>query len=91
MREHKTSLEIGLREVNMRVIDMSNMEVVFKGAVWEHSIAPCSKAAIPLLERNEKIVSWTRRKGGTVTEQIPAILYQVFTPLLLFSSALLNY
>ena len=60
----------------MRIIDMSHMEVIFQGAVWDHNIPPCCKAAIPLLERNEKIVSWARRNGGGVSDQIPAILYQ---------------
>ena len=60
----------------MRVIDMSSMEVVCKGDIWEHALLPCSKEAIKLLEKNEKIVTWLRPAGGTVTEHVPAILYK---------------
>ena len=58
----------------MKVIDMDQMEMVFAGEPWTHKLMPCSKQAIPLLERNEKIVSWVRPKGGDVT--IPAIRYK---------------
>jgi len=60
----------------MKVIDMSQMEMVFAGEPWTHKLMPCSKQAIPLLERNEKIVSWIRPKGGDVTQHIPAIRYK---------------
>ena len=60
----------------MKVLPMTGMEVVFQGAVWDHSITPCCKEAIPLLERNEKIVSWILPTGGKVNDQIPAIQYK---------------
>lgn len=55
---------------------MEHMELVFAGEPWLHKLMPCSKQAIPLLERNEKIVSWVRPKGGDVTQHIPAIRYK---------------
>ncbi len=60
----------------MKLIDLNGMEVVFSGNAWTHSIIPCAKQAIPLLERNEKIVSWLKPQGGGVSEHIPAILYK---------------
>ena len=60
----------------MRAFEMDNMVVVYKGDTWQHSISPCSKSAIPLLERNEKIVSWLRPMQGSVKDEIPAIFYQ---------------
>jgi hypothetical protein len=59
----------------MKVIELEGMEVVFYGNAWNHNILPCAKQAIPLLERNEKIVSWLKPKGGTVSDHIPAIIY----------------
>ena len=59
----------------MKVIDISNMEIVYSGMPWMHAIPPCSKQAIELLERNTKIVTWVMAKGGTVKDQIPCILY----------------
>lgn len=60
----------------MRVICMKDMEIVCKGESWDHSLPPCSKDAIPLLEKNEKIVTWLRPVGGTVSEHVPSILYK---------------
>ena len=60
----------------MRAFDMSNMIIVYTGDEWQHTIAPCSRVAIPLLERNEKIVSWLRPTHGSVKDEIPAILYK---------------
>ena len=59
----------------MKVIDVSNMEVVYSGIPWMHSIPPCSKQAIQLLERNTKVVTWIMAKNGDVKEQVPCILY----------------
>ena len=60
----------------MKLIDMKNMEIVFAGEPWTHNILPCAKQAIPLLERNEKFVSWLRPLGFGVSQHIPAILYK---------------
>ena len=60
----------------MRPIPMVGMEVAFQGAPWDHALPPCSKAAIPLLEKNERVVSWVRPVGGAVHEHIPAIQYK---------------
>ena len=60
----------------MRIIDASKMEIVSKGLPWRHTISPCSKQAINLLERNTKVVTWLVRQGGQPHEQIPCILYK---------------
>ena len=60
----------------MRVIDMAGMEVVSRGDGWEHAPLPCSKEAVRLLEKNERIVTWLRPVGGSVSEHVPAILYK---------------
>ena len=60
----------------MRPISMVGMEVAFQGAVWEHALSPCSKAAIPLLEKNERVVLWVRPMGAGVSEHIPAIQFK---------------
>ena len=60
----------------MRVICMTGMEVVSRGETWSHEMAPCSRDAIPLLEKNERIVSWLRPDGAGVAGHIPAILYR---------------
>jgi hypothetical protein len=60
----------------MKMIDLHGMEIVFSGSPWTHNIIPCAKQAIPLLERNEKIVSWLKPNGGEVSDHIPAILYK---------------
>lgn len=49
-------------------------QVAFFGAPWPHAMSPCCKLAIPLLERNERVVSWIRPIGGGVQDQIPTIL-----------------
>jgi len=60
----------------MKLIEMKGMEIVFAGEPWTHNILPCAKQAIPLLERNEKIVSWIKPIGSGVSQHIPAILYK---------------
>ena len=60
----------------MRVIDATHMEVISTGLEWKHSISPCSKQAINLLERNTKVVTWLMPRGGVAQEQIPCIVYK---------------
>jgi hypothetical protein len=60
----------------MRIIDTTNMELVSVGMPWRHEISPCSKAAIALLERNTKVVTWMAPRGGKPHEQIPCIMYK---------------
>ena len=57
--------------------------MAFFGAPWPHAISPCCKLAIPLLERNERVVSWIRPVGGGVQDQIPTILCKVAAACLL--------
>lgn len=54
-------------------LDVSNMDIVFRGKVWSHSEDPTSKNVIHLLERDESIVTWLQPKGGKVEDQVPAI------------------
>ena len=60
----------------MRVIEGDGMEVVSAGMPWLHDVPPCSKAAIALLERNTKVVTWLVPVGGQAHEQVPCILYK---------------
>jgi hypothetical protein len=60
----------------MRLIDAKGMEIISSGIQWNHSISPCSKQAIHLLERNTKVVTWLMQSGGNVKDQIPCILYK---------------
>ena len=55
---------------------MSGMQVVVHGKPWEHSISPCTKQAIALLERNERLVTWIKPIDGTVKDQLPCIQYK---------------
>lgn len=56
-----------------RVLDVSNMDVVFRGKVWDHAEDPSAKSVTHLLERNESIVTWLQPRGGSVEDQVPAI------------------
>ena len=60
----------------MREFNMQCMTIVYKGDVWNHNMSPCSRAAIPHLEKNERIVSWLRPTQGDVHDEIPAIMYR---------------
>ena len=61
----------------MRLIHgAEDMEVVSAGLPWRHAMPPCAKAAIALLERNTKVVTWLMPRGGQPHEQIPCILYK---------------
>ncbi len=54
----------------LRPLDVSNMDVIFRGRVWSHSEDPTSKNVIHLLERDESIVTWLQPKGGSVEDQV---------------------
>lgn len=62
-------------EYSMRLIDTSKMNVLCCGTAWTHDVAPCSKDAIILLERNERLVTWLMPFGGKIEEQVAAIQY----------------
>ena len=55
---------------DMKCIDMTGMEVVVHGKPWEHSVSPCTKQAIALLERNERLVTWVKPIEGGVQDQV---------------------
>ncbi len=56
-----------------KVLDISGMDIVYRGKVWNHSEDPSAKSMVHLLERNESIVTWLQPRGGSVHDQIPAI------------------
>lgn len=56
-----------------KVLDISGMDIVFRGKPWEYAEDPSAKSVVHLLERNESIVTWLQPRGGSVTDQIPAI------------------
>jgi hypothetical protein len=60
----------------MRLIDIKGMNIISAGIPWNHSISPCSKQAIQLLEKNTKVVTWLTRPNGKVKDQVPCILYK---------------
>lgn len=58
----------------MRVLDTSNMEVVYFGREWPYpDIDPSSKQCIGELERNEGLVTWLQPVGGGLEDQVPSI------------------
>ena len=56
-----------------RVLDVSGMDIVYRGKPWHHYEDPSAKSVGHLLERNESIVTWLQPRGGSVQDQIPAI------------------
>jgi hypothetical protein len=60
----------------MKRIDVSNMVILCSGEAWRFDVSPCSKDAISLLERNERIVTWLMPVSGTIKDQIAAIRYK---------------
>jgi hypothetical protein len=60
----------------MKRIDASNMVILCSGEEWRFEVSPCSKDAISLLERNERIVTWLMPVSGTIKDQIAAIRYK---------------
>lgn len=64
---------IRLPPLTSKVLDISNMDIVFRGKVWDHAEDPSAKSVMHLLERNESIVTWLQPRGGSVEDQIPAI------------------
>ena len=57
----------------MRRIDVERMDLVHYGLMWPHSAAPCNRAMIAHLERNEGLVYWLQPRGAGVDLQIPAL------------------
>lgn len=60
----------------MRQIDVTEMEVLCSGGEWEYDVSPCSKQAIVLLERNERLVTWLKPVNGGIEQQVAAIRYR---------------
>ena len=58
----------------MRAVDMSRNRIIKAGIQWPFPDAtPNSKHMIPLLERNEALVTWLQPHDGKVTDQFPVI------------------
>jgi hypothetical protein len=57
----------------MKRLDLTNVCVVYTGEEWIHQLPPCSKDMMPILEKNERLVSWLQPNWGTVLDQLPAI------------------
>jgi hypothetical protein len=60
----------------MKAVEAWNMVVVCSGGEWTHDVSPCSQGAIPLLERNESVVTWLMPVNGTIADQVPVIRYR---------------
>lgn len=58
----------------MRAVDMSQNTIIKAGMQWPFpSATPNSKQMIPMLERNEALVTWLQPREGKVTDQFPVI------------------
>ncbi len=60
----------------MRQINSSGMVVLCSGIEWPYDMNPCSKEAIGLLERNERLVTWLVPPDGSIKEQVAAIRFK---------------
>jgi hypothetical protein len=49
------------------------MVLVHYGREWPHDALPCSRAMVPKLERNERLVFWLQPRDGSEQDQIPAL------------------
>eukprot|EP00961_Rhodomonas_salina_P298369 3938010-Rhodomonas_salina.2 len=58
-------------EQEMKEIKGDNMVVLCSGCEWEYEITPCSKDAIPLLERNERVAMRKLSCMATITKRTP--------------------
>lgn len=56
-----------------KVLDISDMDIVYRGKEWTHPEDPSAKSMVHMLRWNESLVTWLQPKGGTVEDQIPAI------------------
>jgi hypothetical protein len=52
------------------------MVVLCSGIEWPYDMNPCSKEAIGLLERNERLVTWLVPPDGSIKEQVAAIRFK---------------
>jgi hypothetical protein len=59
--------------VASKILDVSSMDIVYRGKAWNHQEDPSAKSVGHLLERNESIVTWLQPRGGSVEDQVPAI------------------
>ena len=64
----------------MRHINIDQYDILLQGESWKYEMTPCSREAIPLLENNERIVTWLVPRGNGQSNveckaHIPAILH----------------
>lgn len=57
----------------MKSVDLETVDLVHSGEPWPYQQPPCSRQMLPLLERNERLVTWVQPKNGSVQEQYPVI------------------
>lgn len=58
----------------MKIVDLQRHRIVKAGLQWPFSeTAPNSKNMIPLLERNESLITWMQPMDGKLTDQFPSI------------------
>jgi hypothetical protein len=60
----------------MKIVDMKRHKIIKMGLQWPYNNAtPNSAKILPLLERNEALVSWMEPNDGTINDQFPAIKF----------------
>jgi hypothetical protein len=60
----------------MKIVDMKRHKIIKMGLQWPYqNSTPNSAKILPLLERNEALVSWMEPNDGTINDQFPAIKF----------------
>jgi hypothetical protein len=60
----------------MKIVDMKRHKIIKMGLQWPfQNSTPNSAKILPLLERNEALVSWMEPNDGTINDQFPAIKF----------------
>jgi hypothetical protein len=61
----------------MKLLDISKCELISAGKKWTHTVPPCSRDMLPLLERQEMYCSWFQPIDKSVEHQFPALKIDV--------------
>lgn len=60
----------------MKIVDMKRHKIIKMGLQWPYQNAiPNSAKILPLLERNEALISWMEPNDGNINDQFPAIRF----------------
>jgi hypothetical protein len=60
----------------MKIVDLKRHKIIKMGLQWPYTNAtPNSAKILPLLERNEALVSWMEPNDGSINDQFPAIKF----------------